>query len=399
MASESEDLSSERRLVRTLVSVVFLQWLGATAIIPMLPVYVRDRVGSDGLAGVIMAAFFAAGVITAYPLGKLADRIGRRKVLLGGLGLFAVASFGFLLGWPVWCGVGLRALQGVGESGAVVAALALISGSVGVGRRGRAFGAVFAAEIAGMAVGPLIGSVLGVAHMNLVFAMAGGGVALAMIPAWRLSEGHGGVVRMVREQLSIPGSMRGALVAGAALGLTTGVYDICWTLLLLSRGAASWQIGLSWTLFALPFLVMARPSGWLADRVDRRWLVLGGLGMAALFCAGYPHVHNVGLLIAMGAVESIGFAAAMPSLQSLLTQGGDPGVVGRVQGLFSTVQMGCTALAAALAGAAFAVADWLPFSVVAVASAVALIVSGVIWRRVEGRVSAHALAGEISPGG
>ena len=72
--------------------------------------------------------------------------------------------------------------------------------------------------------------------------------------------------------------MAGALVAAAASGLTTGVYDICWTLLLVSRGAAGWQIGVSWTLFAVPFVVAARPSGWLADHMDRRFLVLGGVG-------------------------------------------------------------------------------------------------------------------------
>jgi len=180
--------------------------------------------------------------------------------------------------------------------------------------------------------------------------------------------------------------MIGALVAAAALGLTTGIYDICWTLLLLSRGATSWQIGVSWTLFAIPFVLAARPSGWLADHMDRRWLVLGGLGLATLFCASYPFIHWVPALMVLGATEALGFAAAMPALQSLLTQGSDPSEVGRIQGLFGTTQTGLTAVSAAAGGAAFAIASWLPFVGAACCTAVALIATAVVWRTVAGHV-------------
>ncbi|MGB7050602.1 MAG: MFS transporter, partial [Acidimicrobiales bacterium] len=71
-------------LIRTLAVTIFLQWLGATAIVPMLPIYIRHLGGSDALAGMVMAAFFAAGVVSQYPVGRLADRIGRRPVLVAG---------------------------------------------------------------------------------------------------------------------------------------------------------------------------------------------------------------------------------------------------------------------------------------------------------------------------
>jgi len=187
--------------------------------------------------------------------------------------------------------------------------------------------------------------------------------------------------------------MTGALVAASALGLTTGVYDICWTLLLVARGASGWQIGISWTMFAVPFVLLARPSGWLADHMDRRALVLGGLGLAALFCASYPFIHSVPALITLGAIEAFGFAAAMPSMQSLLTQGSAESEVGRVQGTFATVQTACTALAAACAGAAFAAATWLPFVAVAAITVTALAAAGLVWRPVPGRVHPRSVAG------
>ncbi len=184
-------------------------------------------------------------------------------------------------------------------------------------------------------------------------------------------------------------SMSGALIAAAALGLTSGVYDICWTLLLLSRGAASWQIGVSWTLFAVPFVIASRPSGWLADHMDRRLLVLGGLGIAMVFCGSYPFIHWVPALMILGGTEALGFAAAMPALQSLLTEGSEPSEVGRIQGMFGTTQTALTAVSAAVAGAAFAVASWLPFVSAAVLTACALVVTAVVWRRVPGHVHAE----------
>ncbi len=184
--------------------------------------------------------------------------------------------------------------------------------------------------------------------------------------------------------------MTGALICGAVLGLTSGLYEICWTLLLLARGASGLEIGISWTLFAVPFVLATKPSGWLADHMDRRVLVLAGVGSSAVLCATYPFVHNVPALVALGALEALGFAAAMPALQSLLTQGSAPAEVGRIQGLFATSQTSFTAVSAAAAGAAFALVVWLPFVTVASIVLIGLIAAALIWRSVPGRVTSAA---------
>ena len=396
-------------LIRTLTVTVFLLWLGSTSIIPMLPVYIRGLGGTDALAGMVMASFFAAGVLFQYPVGKLADRVGRKPVLLAGLAVYAAASFAFLLPIAPAMAIVLRGLQGLGAGGAAVASLAMVSGAVAVERRGRAFASIFSAEIAGMAVGPLIGSIVGARHMWIMFLASGVVACAAAVPAARIVEPaeeaalreartneDGSVDRLAPLRWSP--SMAGALVAAAALGLTTGVYDICWTLLLVSRGATSWQIGVSWTLFAVPFVIAARPSGWLADHMDRRLLVLGGLGLATVFCASYPFIHFVPALMVLGGTEALGFAAAMPALQSLLTQGSEPSEVGRIQGLFGTTQTALTAVSAAVAGAAFAVASWLPFVSAAALTAAALVVTAVVWRRVPGHVHAELHPVDVATG-
>lgn len=406
------------RLVRTLTLVVVLQWMGATAVVPMLPLYVRRLGGTDALAGAVMAAFYAAGVLCQYPLGRLADRVGPRSVLVGGLLTYGTASLCFLLPIDALAAIGLRALQGAGAGAATVAGLALVSGAVPLERRGRAFAAVYAGELSGMAVGPLVGSIAGVQHLWTMFLASSLLSFGACLPAARLAApapgrgaaatgtgraggrgtaGTGGAGAGPPDPGAAGWARTGALVCAGVIGLVTGVYDVCWTLLLVARGASGVAIGISWTLFCVPFVLAARPSGWLADHADRRLLVLVGLGLSTALCASYPFIHSVPALVVLGATEAMGFAAAMPAVQSLLTERARPEEVGRIQGLFATGQTACTALSAAGAGAAFALAPWLPFVGVAAVAGLAIATAAWLWRAVPGRVAQPSEASGPGP--
>ncbi len=221
---------------------------------------------------------------------------------------------------------------------------------------------------------------------SAVFSVVAAAAALRITDPCRAAHGERSVVARTRERLALTRAAVGALLAGSSLGLITGVYEICWTLLLVSKGASGLEIGISWTLFAVPFVLVAKPSGWLADHVDRRRLVVGGIGSSALLCASYPFIPSVPVLVVLGATEAMSFAAALPAMQSLLTEGADPSHVGRLQGLFATGQTACTAIAAAAAGAAFAAASWLPFAAVAAVVLVVLSATWLVWRPVRGHV-------------
>ena len=348
---------SGSHVVAGLAVVVFLQWLGASAVIPMLPVYVRREGGSVAVAGVVMASFFVAGVVTQYPAGRLADRFGRRGVLVGGLAVYVVASAAFALPSGPGVAVALRGLQGVGAGAAEVASLALVAAVVAETHRGRAFGTIYAGATAGMAVGPLVGSVLGAAHMAVIFMGTAVASAVGIVVALRLhvpdprppgaspaapapagSDVPPAATPPPRAGRAHRAALIGCLCAAGVFGLTSGMYDTCWTLLLDTRHAAGWQVGLSWTLFAVPFAVVTRPAGALADRRDRRPLALGGLAIAVALCAAYPFIPMVAVLVGLGALEATGVASAMPAVQSLLTHGVDPHVSGRTQGLYATTQ-------------------------------------------------------------
>ena len=135
-------------------------------------------------------------MLSQYPVGRLADRIGRRPVLIAGLVTYGVASLSFLLPITADAAIALRALQGVGRGAATVAV-------PGHGRRLRAARAPAAApsppstagELAGMAIGPLVGSIVGVRYMWAMFLASGLLSFGACIPALRIHEPGGDAER------------------------------------------------------------------------------------------------------------------------------------------------------------------------------------------------------------
>ena len=132
---------------------------------------------------------------------------------------------------------------------------------------------------------------------------------------------------------------------------------------------------------------MARPGGWLADHTDRRWLVVGALTSSVGFCATYPFLGSLTMLLVLGGVEALGMAIALPAAQSLLTQGSPERELGRVQGLFSTSETAAIALSAGVGGALFGVARWGPFVAGALGAAAFTAALPVIWWSVTGKAS------------
>jgi EmrB/QacA subfamily drug resistance transporter len=109
-------------------------------------------------------------VISAYAIlfggtlllgGRLADLLGRRRLFVAGLLLFAAASLLCGIAWSDWSLVGFRAVQGLGGALLAPAALSLLMTTFAEGReRNLALGIYGAASGSGAAVGVLLGGVL-----------------------------------------------------------------------------------------------------------------------------------------------------------------------------------------------------------------------------------------------
>ncbi len=384
------------RLVLTLAITVFIEWLSAGAFLPLFPVYLTNHGASGAVIGLTMGSFFVAGVFFQYPAGQLADRTSRRKVLIGGQVLYAIATAGYLVTTAPGAIIALRFTQGIGAGASEVAALSIVATVVAPQRRGRAFSTIYGAQLSGTVVGPLIGAVFGLAHMRALFVVTAVMSVVATIPVLlrpELSHQDPSTAhrqRGPRQRLVVPKAAIGALFVAGALGLVIGVYDSSWSLLLHARGASNAVINLSWVLFSLPFVAATRPAGWLADHRDRKVLAIGAVLLEVSFCMTYPFVASVVLLLVLGAVEATVLATALPSAQSMLTEHVAEGQQGRIQGLYSTCQMAATAVAAMAAGSLFSIRIWLPFVTMAAVALVFVLAIAYSWRGVNGHVQRAA---------
>jgi EmrB/QacA subfamily drug resistance transporter len=196
----------------------FLTQLDVTAVVVAMP-----SIGSAlgfGIAGYawVMDAYSLAFTAALLAAGALADRHGRRRALLAGNALFALASLGCGLAWngpALWAA---RAVQGIGAAFVVTGAIALAAQVYcEPGSRARAFGFMGVISGVAMALGPTLGGALAAAFgWRWIFLL---NVPICLVVAW-------GVPRLITEVRASearsdrrPLDLAGVLLATFALGV------------------------------------------------------------------------------------------------------------------------------------------------------------------------------------
>jgi DHA1 family multidrug resistance protein-like MFS transporter len=221
--------------------------------------------------------------------------------------------------------------------------------------------------------------------MRALFVLSAVAAVVAMVPALTAEAPAVGASNSGPSRLRMSRGFVGVVLVGVAGGLGAGVYETCWSLLMTSRHAAQWQVGLSWTLFAISFAVFSPAAGRLTDRLDRRVLaILGALGMTG-FLVTYPFLPRPALLIGLGPLEAIAVAIAFPAAQSLLSQLVAPDALGRAQGVFTTAESAAIGGMSALSGYLFGVGRWVPFVVGGATAVMLTALLPLLWRDVIGR--------------
>jgi len=212
------------------------RWALASLALPMLLSALGTSIANVGLPTLVQAfdATFQAvqWVVLAYLLavttlvvsaGRLGDALGRRRLMLAGLGLFTVASalcsLAPSLGWLI----GARALQGLGAAVMMALTLAFVGEMVPKAQTGRAMGLLATLSATGTALGPSLGGVLIAAdgwpalfYVNVPLGMLALGLAYRHLPADR------------RIGATEPGSLDP--LGSALLALTLAAYALAMTL-------------------------------------------------------------------------------------------------------------------------------------------------------------------------
>lgn len=134
---------------------------------PVLPLFIQQLVADQGrlatTSGAVVAAAGIAATASALLLGPLADRYGRRRILLACLVAATALAVPQAFATSVWHLLLLRTAQGLALGGMVPVAQALFTELTPAGRRGMAFGLLATANALGNGAGPVLGSLVAAA--------------------------------------------------------------------------------------------------------------------------------------------------------------------------------------------------------------------------------------------
>lgn len=377
-----------RLLVPSVVMAMVLLSSASFVIFPLIPALQTSLGVTTAEIGYLAAAGFASALVAELLVAPAADRGHARLMAVIGV-LMVAASLGLsavsVEGWQLIAG---RAVGGFGFGIFVIAASALIVRHDHA-RSGELLGRLGAAELAGIAVGPLAsGLALAIADPGAILAVAAIIVLVALVPvllgfreaattAFRADDPHpatGGIAAGVlgfdgtdadrtlrfgssapRTSLDLLRSPRivGIVLLYAAVMVPTGAYDGVWPRFMADIGAGPVLTAASYALFAVPYVLVAGWAGRLADRrggVSAYWR---GMLILLPIVTLYGFVGNPFIATGMGFVESTGQALAFIGAAAAMAHAVDPARAGSAQGLLRGIGLAAATIAAGVSGLAY----------------------------------------------
>lgn len=163
----------------TLILMTATSTVTLNMIVPSLANIALDLDADYALVSLALGGYLAVTAAVQLGVGPLADRIGRRPVLLAALAIFTLASLGCAMAQNVWMLLAFRMLQAAVVSGYVLS-LAIVRDMTEGAEAARLLGRMSMAMALAPMLGPMLGSVLDAAFgwrmVFLLYAAAGAGL-------------------------------------------------------------------------------------------------------------------------------------------------------------------------------------------------------------------------------
>ncbi|MEH6790539.1 MAG: TCR/Tet family MFS transporter [Parasphingorhabdus sp.] len=417
--TDSTSIAAPKSSLVFVFLVVLIDMLGFGIIMPVLPELITEITG-DSLsaaavdAGWLAFAYAAMQFIFGPVVGNLSDRFGRRPVLLGALGGYAIAYV--LMGLApslLWLFVA-RIVAGI-MGASFSTAYAYIADISPPERRSQNFGLIGAAFGLGFIFGPALGGLLGEYGTRLPFFAAGGLAAINLIF---------GIV-MLRESLPVERrrafDIRRANAFVALQGLSGQNRVVIWY----AAALTVWMIGhvvypivfafyaienFGWSAFTVGLALACVGIGAavvqglliriLIPRIgERNAVIIGALGMAvstvAYLVAGPDQGWLIFLAIPVGALQGL----FQPSLNGLMSRAVSDDTQGELQGAVASLQSVASVIGPPMFTAVFAAftvagtVHYLPGAPFALAGLIALVALAIFLRG----YALHRTSGEVAP--
>jgi predicted MFS family arabinose efflux permease len=266
-----------------LALTMFVEAVGYGVVAPTLP-FLAQRFGATETGiGFLVGLYAAVGLVVIIPMGALANRFGRRPVILFGLASVTIASLGFAVAPSFFWLVVTRSIQGLGGIAIWVGALTMAADLSPGSRMGRSLSWITGAWSLGFVIGPALGGLGNMQTPFFIYALLSGLAFVAGFVSLPETGRRGirmtllGVVRILR----LP-AVLGSAAATFILSFYYGVIEAFMPLMINEVGVQRLGIGLLFAIAGVPSIALPRITGYLADRMGDIRLIIIGFSFAAV---------------------------------------------------------------------------------------------------------------------
>ena len=288
---------------------------------PVLPLFALALQASPSEIGWIVMASTLPGILISFPAGALSDYLGRRRLLLAALVVFATAPFLYLIVSNAWQLMAVRFYHGFATAIFGTVASAAIAARYTTDRATK-LSTYSSITIVGRSIAPFLGGLLiSLASFQAVYIACAISGVLALATGLLLRDSTptvGAKLEMPRFWFSLKTVLRDRSIMlvsliEAAQYLVFGAIEAFLALFAASLGIPAWQIGVILGV-QLVSIVFTKPlMGKMSDRVGRMKIIIPGLLIGAASIALLPYAPNFVGLTGLSLVFGLGFAAVTSS--------------------------------------------------------------------------------------
>jgi MFS family permease len=381
---------------RTLLAVslaVCASFTGIGMVVPVRVLYAESRGASLAIIGAMASSYLISNFLFQYPSGWLADRWGRKPMMILSLFIQAILSAVYLLINDPVLFVVLRFAEGAAAAAFLPSARALITDAIAPEKRGEAFGIFSAFFNTGFLLGPALGGILA----STGYASAFIGAVLFRLVAIVI------IVTMIHiktrgeqeaEEAARPVSLSklfGIALIGAYI-LAFGDYlflgfDISLTALWLHDhlGASIAVIGFAYVAFSIPSIIVAPFGGRVADRRRRSSLILiFGLAQVPIYII-YGLANSILIVVIFFFIHGVVYSMMQPAVDAHVAASTIAGARARIQGLYSAAGLVGGFVGASGCSFLYGLNFRLPLFAIGVGFGICVIIGGILVRIYESR--------------
>jgi DHA1 family multidrug resistance protein-like MFS transporter len=348
------------RAIWRIVAIIGLAQLGFATILPLLPLYLTERLGASvKLVGLVVATFALTETFFKTAWGGVADRWGRKPVMVIGLALSALAPLVMAVLRAPALFVPLRLIDGTGSAALWPSSAAAVADVTTADRRATGMAMLNMAFLGGLALGPSLGLfVAGFAgDTRAGFYLASGLMALAAVLAAAAfppdaSAGHGDPAGGPYHADARPAYFRAIMQSFHGAPALFMLYFIAFVqmfgvglLVPIAAIYAKQVVGLTEQAIGVLFLAVTAsvalvtlPAGRMADRLGRDRVLAVGMVFGALGMWVIPFSRQLAWLAAAGVLLGGSYALVIPAWLALVTELAPQGRLGLAVGASETVQ-------------------------------------------------------------